>query len=532
MTENNSYLGFDFSTQQLKAVVINEDLEVTHQSFVNFDFDLPEFRTHGGVHCQEDNLTVTAPTIMFIKALDMLIERLKLEGVDFSTVLAISGAAQQHGSVYWKKGAEQILQEISPNKFLHEQLQGCFSLRDSPVWMDSSTKSQCSNLEEEVGGAMTLAQLTGSRAHERFTGNQIAKFYQTKPGAYDLTERISLISSFGATLFLGRYAAIDLSDGSGMNLLDINTKDWSEVCLEACAPSLRKKLGQPVPACTVLGSVSPYFIERYGFSENCKVVAFTGDNPASLAGTQMNKEDMAISLGTSDTVFLWLTDPKPSLSGHILCNPINSKEFMALLCFKNGSLTRERIRDECAEGSWELFNDILESTPRGNFGNIGMFFDLMEILPTVIGDFRFNKNNESVQRFSKEVEVRALVEGQFLAKRVHAEDFGFKIDSSARIIATGGASTNKSLIQVLADVFNLPVFILDFANSACLGSALRAKHALLGEDFCFQNMFNKPLGIQLSATPAKDADEVYGPMLARYRILQERVIKICSHSKC
>lgn len=41
--------------------------------------------------------------------------------------------------------------------------------------------------------------------------------------------------------------------------------------------------------------------------------------------------------------------------------------------FKNGSLTRERIRDVCAEGSWKLFNELLNSTPRGNFGNIGKF---------------------------------------------------------------------------------------------------------------------------------------------------------------
>ncbi|KFM74579.1 Xylulose kinase, partial [Stegodyphus mimosarum] len=234
---------------------------------------------------------------------------------------------------------------------------------------------------------------------------------------------------------------------------------------------------------------------------------------------------MAISLGTSDTVFLWLTDPKPSLNAHILCNPLDSKEYMALLCFKNGSLTRERIRDECAEGSWQLFSDLLDSTPRGNFGNIGMYFDLVEILPAVVGDYRFNKNNELIHRFSKEVEVRALVEGQFLAKRVHAEDLGFSVHSASRIIATGGASTNKSLIQVLADVFNMPVYVLEIPNSACLGSALRAKHGLLGEDFPFQNMFAEPLGLHLSCSPAKDAAQVYGPMLTRYRMLQEKLVK-------
>jgi hypothetical protein len=45
--------------------------------------------------------------------------------------------------------------------------------------------------------------------------------------------------------------------------------------------------------------------------------------------------------------------------------------YMALLWFKNGSLTRERIRDSCAEGLWKLFNELINSMPQGNFGNVG-----------------------------------------------------------------------------------------------------------------------------------------------------------------
>lgn len=96
--------------------------------------------------------------------------------------------------------------------------------------------------------------------------------------------------------------------------------------------------------------------------------------------------------------------------------------------FKNGSLTRERIRNETAQDSWQIFNELLESTPRGNFGNFALYFDTQEILPFVIGDYRYNKANDEISRYSsKEVEVRALIEGQFVAKRAHAEDFGFVI---------------------------------------------------------------------------------------------------------
>lgn len=101
--------------------------------------------------------------------------------------------------------------------------------------------------------------------------------------------------------------------------------------------------------------------------------------------------------------------------------------FGHLFSFKNGSLTRERIRDNCAEGSWDIFSKLLDSTPRGNFGNIGLYYDKQEIIPFLHGDFRFTKNG-CVSKFnSLEVEVRAVVEGQFIRNRAYSEDFGFKI---------------------------------------------------------------------------------------------------------
>ena len=71
--------------------------------------------------------------------------------------------------------------------------------------------------EKAVGGPLALAHLTGSRAYERFTGNQIAKIAgaPATKAAYAATERISLISSMMASLLLGDYAPIDFSDGCG-----------------------------------------------------------------------------------------------------------------------------------------------------------------------------------------------------------------------------------------------------------------------------------------------------------------------------
>jgi len=523
------FIGLDFSTQQIKAVVVNSGLEVTAETHVHFDSMLPEYRTAGGVHTS--GRVVTAPTIMWVKALDMLLDKLRVAGLDFTTVAGICGAGQQHGSIFWRRGADDLLKGLKPERFLHEQLaSSAFSVHDSPVWMDSSTSTECASLEASVGGALELAQISGSRAYERFTGNQIAKLAKERPEVYKSTERISLVSSFAASLFAGKVVGIDWSDGGGMNLLDIRTKEWNTDLLAAAGEGLAEKLGSPVSPNTVVGQVSEYMQERYGFPSDCIVGAFTGDNPSSLAGLAMREGDIGLSLGTSDTVFVWLSEPHPQLTGHVWPNPVQEDAFMALLCYKNGSLTRERVRDACAESSWPMFDELLNSTTRGNYGNIGMYFDHPEIVPDgLLGDFRFNKGDEAVSRFaSNETEVRALVEGQLLAKRLHAETIGFKLTPDTRILVTGGASVNLAILQVVADVFNANVYTQSAANSAAMGGAYRAVY--LAQGGTQVGPFSQVTGsvadsAELKASPSKDASAVYGPMLERFKKLEASLVE-------
>lgn len=69
----------------------------------------------GGVHAGAGGV-VTAPAIMWVHALDMLMDKLRVAGVDFAAVRAVSGAGQQHGSVYWRRGAGDTLARAQPDR--------------------------------------------------------------------------------------------------------------------------------------------------------------------------------------------------------------------------------------------------------------------------------------------------------------------------------------------------------------------------------------------------------------------------------
>lgn len=301
---------------------------------MKFDTDLPEFRTTGGVNNTANTSEFWVKPVMWVKAIDIVLDRLVVQGADLSTVIALSGSAQQHGSLYWSAYGEKTLNALDADKFLHTQIDdSAFTMTRTPIWMDGSTEKQCIEMEEAIGGRDQMVQITGSKCYARFTGPQIRKVYQTRSDCYENTQRISLVSSFLASIFLGKIAPIDYSDGSGMNLLDIRTKRWSQLCLNACAPDLEQRLGDPVPTSSVLGTIGSFFVQRYSFDANCQVVAFTGDNPSALAGMLVANDWIAISLGTSDTIMMGLPEPTHEAEGHVFTHPTDG-EFMGMLWYK------------------------------------------------------------------------------------------------------------------------------------------------------------------------------------------------------
>ena len=273
------FLGLDSSTQSLSAVVIDLNArKVIYEKSLNFDKTLPQYKTQNGVLPNRNPLVKHSPPLLWADALDTIFMQMKNNGVALDKILAISGSGQQHGSVYLNDRAEKTLANLNPQKSLVENLRGIFSRATSPIWMDSSTATECAEIRKKLGGLKATAQKTGSDTFERFTGPQIRKFFKTEKPAYAKTAHIALVSSFMASLLTGKIAPIDFGDGAGMNLMDIRKKNWHDSALAATAPKLKSKLPALAASGKVIGKVSSYFVEKFGL--NPKALATVG--PATI----------------------------------------------------------------------------------------------------------------------------------------------------------------------------------------------------------------------------------------------------------
>jgi xylulokinase len=270
-----------------------------------------------------------------------------------------------------------------------------------------------------------------------------------------------------------------------MNMMDVLTHKWDERLLEVVggdAVELRSKLGneEPVAGGTVLGTVGNWWVKRWGFSAgqsvfgfsfwplstyhpdgitDCLVSPFTGDNPATVAGLIAKPGSALLSLGTSTTFLLSLppssTPPKRTVTSHLLAHPSSASSSIIMLCYKNGALAREEIRNLNAERSWEKYNQLVSSSPAGSNGYMGLYFPLMEIIPpNVQGRYFFKHSFEGVaptEEIPPEVEPRAILESQLLSiksRLLSIVTTGEGERELERIVVTGGSALNPVFQQV------------------------------------------------------------------------------------
>ncbi len=517
------FFGLDCSTQSLTGIIIDSN-SIIYRKNINFDKELSRYNTKNGVVIFDDEKIVHSYPLMWVEALELLFKKLIRDKIPIEKIKAISGSGQQHGTVYLNNKFEDALKNLIIGKPLIHQIKDTFSRKTSPIWMDSSTTKQCKEIREFVGGMERTIKLTGSNTFERFSGPQIRKFYQENPFDYNQTSIIHLVSSFMASILLSSNAPIDTADGAGMNLMNIKTKKWDDRALNATAPDLRDKLPHLANSYDIIGKISPYYVKKFGFNPETILISWSGDNPNSLIGVGLIKKGKAaISLGTSDTYFSYLKKLYFDLSGesHVFGAPTG--DYMSLICYKNGSLAREKIKQKF-NLDWVKFSEILKNTPPGNYGKIMLPYFFPEIVPLVLTAkvYRFGFDDRDLDG-----NVRAIIESQFLSMRLHSEWIG---EVPKEIYATGRASENREILEIIANIFNTRVVRFEISDSAALGAAIRSAKAYydsIDVKKSWQDIVDTYLNIQKSEIiePDKKYKSLYDELLIVYKKCEDYILR-------
>ena len=469
------HLGLDCSTQSLSAIIIDVSSgETIYETSINFEADLPHYQTsHGFVRGTEPDEFFSNP-IMWAEALDHLFTRMQQEGAPLNSVVTICGSAQQHATVYLNEHFERVLENLSPNIPLAEQLSDVFTRPVSPIWLDCSAHQDCEEITATIGSKRKVTKRTGSVVIERFSAAQIRKYSKQFPDRWHETHTVHLTSSFLCSLLIGKSAAIDFGDGAGMNLMDINKRKWDKKMAEATAHGTLERLPELRRTTQIAGTVAPYFSSKYGLNTTTRCTHWTGDNPASLVGMGVIRQGTwVISLGTSYTLFSAVDSPFPDPQGygHIFGNPVG--DYMSLSCFKNGALACVGLKEQLGI-SWQEFDAELNKKRSVDSPISLPFFDT-EITPPAAAVDQSKSTPAS------------LIDGQFLNMRLHSLWHG---EFPETILVTGGISQSNGVCQTIANIFQRPVQRLASHGSASLGSALIAATAdgyeidALIEQFC------------------------------------------------
>ena len=264
-----SYIGIDLGTSGTKLLLVSADGAILAENTQTYEVFYPQSGW------SEQN-----PADWFAAAMRGLKEL--LQGQDKSAVKGIAFGGQMHGLV--ALDAEDNV------------------IRPAILWNDGRTEKQTAYLNTIIGKEK-LSAYTGNIAFAGFTAPKILWVKRNEPENFKKIAKIMLPKDYLIYKFSGCFAT-DLSDASGMLLLDVKNRRWSREMCEICGIS-EEQLPALYESYEVVGTLKREIAEELGLSAEVKIIAGAGDNAAAAVGTGVVGEGGCnISLGTSGTLFV------------------------------------------------------------------------------------------------------------------------------------------------------------------------------------------------------------------------------------
>ncbi len=473
------YVGIDLGTSAVKLLLM--DSEGMVKNIVSKEY--PLYFPNSGWSEQK-------PEDWYINTIEGIRELLK--DFDRSKVAGISFGGQMHGLV-----------------MLDEQDR---VIRPAILWNDNRTVKENDYLNDTVGKE-ALSDYTANISFTGFTAPKLLWVAEHEPENFAKIKKIMLPKDYLVYKMTGIHAT-DVSDASGMLLLDVKNRRWSDKMCQICGISsdVLPKLYESYECVGELTRETAYML---GVPKGVKVAAGAGDNAAAAVGVgAVGAGSCNISLGTSGTIFIpsdmFCVDKNNAL--HAFCDASGAYHLMGCM-LSAASCNKWWMEDILGTREYSAEQEKIK-----NLGENHVYF-----LPYLMGERSpYNHPNARGTFIGMTLDTArqdmtlAVLEGVAFALRDSLEVARrLNIDIQRSKICGGGA---KSPLwkRVIANTLNIQIDVPQTEEGPSMGAAMLAAVAC-GEFDSVSQAVEKIVSIRDTMQPEKELVEKYEQRYQKFK---------------
>jgi xylulokinase len=434
------FVGVDVSTTASKALAIDEQGEVIAVKSYGHELSTPR-----PLWSEQDPLNWWDATSSALRDL--------VQEVSAENIAAIGLTGQMHGLTTLDKDGQP--------------------LRPAILWNDQRSGPQCEAITEKVGGHR-LWQLIGTRMLAGFTAPKIMWLRDNEPEIYAQIAHVLLPKDYIRYRLSGAYVA-DVADGSGLALLDVANRTWSDEVL-AALDMPRAWLPELCESAEICAYVNEEGAAATGLKVGTPIVGGAGDQPAGGVGSGIvSSGQVSMSIGTSGVAYA-INDqyvPEPEGRLHTFCGPIPGTWFsMGVMLSAAGGM--RWMHDEFVPNlSYDEINTMVAAVPRGS---LGLLF-----APYLTGE-----RNPHPDPYARAAFVgftlrhglahmaRAVMEGVAFGMRDQLELLRAQGVHPTEAVISGGAAKSPVWRQLTTDIMDMPMYMVNTTEGAAFGAAILA----------------------------------------------------------
>jgi xylulokinase len=411
-----------------------------------------------------------------------------------------NGWAEQRPEDWWEAAKETIVAVLAKSGVTADEIKGVGLsgqmhglvmldaegkvLRPAILWCDGRTGAECEEITQRVGKER-LIQITANPALPGFTASKILWVRKHEPEIYEKCRHILLPKDYLRYRLTGEFVT-EVSDASGMNLLDISNRRWSQEVLDSLEidPAL---LGEVHESPDQTGTITAIAAWETGLKAGTPVAGGAGDNAAAAVGTGVVRTGRALlTLGTSGVIFAHgdriSIDPQGRV--HTFCAAVPGG-WTAMSCTLSAGLSLQWFRNQfCDQEQWEAkergvdpYERMIVRAEQSPIGANRLIY-----LPYLMGERSPLLDEKARGAFlglsamhSRGDLIRAVMEGVSFSQRQCLDVLREMGMAPETIIACGGGARSPFWRQMLADVLGCTIQTSPLAlEGPALGAAILA----------------------------------------------------------